>query len=234
MSGTERSRKKETWKTKLADLIKFLMWALTTERPRNGRGEGFCPPPHPPQKATVAKQMAEHIFKPLFNTVTYFFSLLALYAFSQKSYQLSPSQRKCQGAVVACAFPRRSGRERRPRTSASCGPGCRMSAATEGQALHQNEPPQRFTANPSPINSPFWVLNVYTSHSTFPPVSCLLPDSPVRSLFIIPFHRETNGALWLLALRSPSCVIFTKSLSLSGPQPLHVHNETGPPKSSQL
>lgn len=65
-----------TWKIKLAGLIKFLIVAFDHGEIQEW-GEGGSLPIYTP-KALVAKQMARHIFKPLFNTVTFFACLLFL------------------------------------------------------------------------------------------------------------------------------------------------------------
>ena len=117
-----------TWKTKLADLIKFIIVGPDQGETWSGKGQRRSPSPHILLKAVVAKQMAHSTFLNHFSTQSlFFFCLLALYSSSQKFHQLSLSQRKCQGFVAACASPQGGGQG----TSACCGPGYRTGEAAE-------------------------------------------------------------------------------------------------------
>lgn len=66
-----------TWKRKLAGLIKFLIVGPDQGQTREWERGGVSLSPHT-LEALVAKQMAQDIFKPLFNTVTFFACLLFL------------------------------------------------------------------------------------------------------------------------------------------------------------
>lgn len=110
--------------------------------------------------------------------------------------------------------------------SASCGPGCRTGEKAEGWAPHQNEPPQRFGANPSPITTLPSINCVYfpKHFPSWPLVSS--PDTPVRWAFLFPFQRESHEEACLPAVPSTSCVTLESSLAFSGPYRPHGHNET--------
>lgn len=113
--------------------------------------------------------MAKHIFKPLFNTVTFFLPVLLFIPLVKSPTSCHHLQENVRGLVAACACSQLSGGEE-PRTSASCSPACRTGEAAEAQAYHQNDPPQKFTA----------ILPQQQPHSRalsllFP---CLLPDKP--------------------------------------------------------
>lgn len=94
-------------------------------------GEGqFSVPLHTPQKATVAKQMALHIFKPLFNTVTFFACLLFM-PLVKSPTSCHHLEENVRGLWLPVPLLSSAG-EMSPGTSASCGPGSRMSETAEG------------------------------------------------------------------------------------------------------
>lgn len=163
--GNRGSRKRvwRTWNIKLSDLIQFLTWALTRVGPWTGGREGLCP--HTPQKAVVAKQMAQHIFKPLFNTVTFFVCLLFI-PLVKSPTSCHCLQENVRGLWLPVCLLSSVG-ERGPGTSASCGPGCRT-----GEAPDQNEPTTQVHSPSFPHSSPVQG----TKHGYFPmpfPSCCL-------------------------------------------------------------
>ena len=154
--GTEGSRKKDwgTWKIKLAELIKFIIVGPDQgETQEWERGRSLSP--HIPHKAVVAKQMAQHIFKPLFNTVTFFACLLFI-PLVKSSTSCHCLKENVRGLSLPVPLLSSVG-ERVPGTSARCGPGCRTCEAAEGWAPHQNEPTKEVHSQSFPHSSPFQV-----------------------------------------------------------------------------
>lgn len=109
--------------------------------------------PHIPHKAVVAKQMAQHIFKPLFNTVTFFACLLFIPVVKSPTscHHFKENVRGLWLPVPLLSLVGKRGLG----TSAHCGPGYRT-----GEIAKRWVPPKTHYGGSQPIlphSSPFQV-----------------------------------------------------------------------------
>ena len=161
------------------------------------RTEEVSVPTYTPQSHGGQTDGTQHIFKPLFNTVTFFFACLLFIPLVKSSTSCHCLKENVRGLWLPVPLLREGARGPQPAVVLATGQVKQL----RGWAPHQNKPTKGVHSQPVPHSHSVQVETQILPKALSLLFPCLLPDIPKRSI-LFPFQRENKEEVWLPGIQA--------------------------------